>query len=60
VDSEKDRVLVDEFRPKYVPFNNQNHPSLIVLLRYLLKRMSLYEEDDHQRLTTDPTIYTPK
>ncbi|KAI0260707.1 hypothetical protein BGY98DRAFT_1054831 [Russula aff. rugulosa BPL654] len=21
--------------------------------------MSLYQEDDHQRLTTDPTIYTP-
>lgn len=27
--------------------------------RYLLKGMSLYQEDDHQRLTTDPTIYTP-
>ncbi|KAI0300651.1 enhancer of polycomb-like-domain-containing protein [Multifurca ochricompacta] len=39
---EKDRVLVDEFHPKY-----------------LLKGMSLYQEDDHQRLTTDPTIYTP-
>ena len=33
--------------------------SLIALLRYLLKGMSLYQEDDHQRLTTDPTIYTP-
>ena len=21
--------------------------------------MSMYQEDDHQRLTTDPTIYTP-
>ncbi|KAF8489872.1 hypothetical protein F5888DRAFT_1808461 [Russula emetica] len=39
---EKDRVLGDEFHPKY-----------------LLKGMSLYQEDDHQRLTTDPTIYTP-
>ncbi|KAI0262080.1 enhancer of polycomb-like-domain-containing protein [Gloeopeniophorella convolvens] len=39
---EKDRVLVDEYHPKY-----------------LLKGMSLYQEDDHQRLTTDPTIYTP-
>lgn len=29
------------------------------LVRYLLKGMSLYQEDDHQRLTTDPTIYTP-
>ncbi|KAI9437906.1 enhancer of polycomb-like-domain-containing protein [Lactarius psammicola] len=27
--------------------------------KYLLKGMSLYQEDDHQRLTTDPTIYTP-
>jgi hypothetical protein len=26
---------------------------------YLLKGMSLYQEDDHQRLTTDPTIYMP-
>jgi enhancer of polycomb-like protein len=33
--------------------------SLIDSLRYLLKGMSLYQEDDHQRLTTDPTIYTP-
>ncbi|KAI9453934.1 enhancer of polycomb-like-domain-containing protein, partial [Russula earlei] len=39
---ERDRVLVDEFHPKY-----------------LLKGMSLYQEDDHTRLTTDPTIYTP-
>ena len=29
------------------------------LFRYLLKGMSLYQEDDHQWLTTDPTIYTP-
>jgi len=27
--------------------------------KYLLKGMSMYQEDDHQRLTTDPTIYTP-
>ena len=33
--------------------------SLIASFRYLLKGMSLYQEDDHQRLTTDPTIYTP-
>ncbi|KAF8494917.1 hypothetical protein F5888DRAFT_1805235 [Russula emetica] len=39
---EKDKVLGDEFHPKY-----------------LLKGMSLYQEDDHQQLTTDPTIYTP-
>ena len=32
---------------------------LATLLRYLLKRMSLYQKDDHQQLTTDPTIYTP-
>ena len=31
----------------------------MTLFRYLLKGMSLYQEDDHQRLTTDPTIYTP-
>ena len=28
-------------------------------LRYLLKGMPLYQEDDHQRLITDPMIYTP-
>jgi len=33
--------------------------SLIALPRYLLKGMSLYQEDDHERLTADPTIYTP-
>jgi hypothetical protein len=31
---------------------------LMALLRYLLKGMSLYQEDNHQLLTTDPTIYT--
>ena len=56
---EKDRVLVDEFHPKYVTLGSQDRSSLITLLRYLLKGMSLYQEDDHQRLTTDPTIYTP-
>ncbi|KAF8256688.1 hypothetical protein EI94DRAFT_1852452 [Lactarius quietus] len=30
-----------------------------ISLRYLLKGMSLYQEDDYQQLTTDPTIYTP-
>jgi hypothetical protein len=57
---EKDRVLVDEFHPKYAPLlGSQDRSSLTALLRYLLKGMSLYQEDDHQRLTTDPTIYTP-
>jgi enhancer of polycomb-like protein len=56
---EKDRVLVDEFHPKYALLGSQGLPSLTALLRYLLKGMSLYQEDDHQRLTTDPTIYTP-
>jgi hypothetical protein len=51
-------VLVGEFHPEYALFNNQDHPS-IALLRYLLKGMFLYQEDDHQRLTADPTIYTP-
>jgi enhancer of polycomb-like protein len=55
----KDRVLVDEFHPKYAVLGSQNISSLTALLRYLLKGMSLYQEDDHQRLTTDPTIYTP-
>ena len=32
--------------------------SLMASLRYLLKGMSLYQEDDHRWLTTDPTIYT--
>ena len=27
-------------------------------LRYLLKGMPLYQEDDHQQLTTNPMIYT--
>ena len=35
-----------------------NHPLLTALLRYL-KGVSLYWEDDHQRLTTDSTVYTP-
>ena len=56
---EKDRVLVDEFHPKYALLDRQYLSSLTALLRYLLKGMSLYQEDDHQRLTTDPTIYTP-
>ncbi|KAF8495934.1 enhancer of polycomb-like-domain-containing protein [Russula emetica] len=56
---EKDRVLVDEFHPKYALLGSQDLSSLTALLRYLLKGMSLYQEDDHQRLTTDPTIYTP-
>ena len=56
---EKDRVLVDEFHPKYALLDSQNLSLLTSLLRYLLKGMSLYQEDDHQRLTTDPTIYTP-
>jgi enhancer of polycomb-like protein len=56
---EKDRVLVDEFHPKYALLDSQDRTSLTALLRYLLKGMSLYQEDDHQRLTTDPTIYTP-
>jgi enhancer of polycomb-like protein len=56
---EKDRVLVDEFHPKYAVLGSQNLSSLTALLRYLLKGMSLYQEDDHQWLTTDPTIYTP-
>ncbi|KAF8262142.1 hypothetical protein EI94DRAFT_1886678 [Lactarius quietus] len=34
-------------------FMDEYHP------KYLLKGMSLYQEDDHQRLTTDLTIYTP-
>jgi enhancer of polycomb-like protein len=55
----KDRVLVDEFHPKYALFGSQDLSSLTALLRYLLKGMYLYQEDDHQRLTTDPTIYTP-
>ena len=33
--------------------------SLMASLRYLLKGMPLYQEDDHQWLTTDPMIYTP-
>jgi enhancer of polycomb-like protein len=56
---EKDRALVDEFHPKYALLGRQELSSLTALLRYLLKGMSLYQEDDHQRLTTDPTIYTP-
>ncbi|KAF8487810.1 hypothetical protein F5888DRAFT_1639717 [Russula emetica] len=56
---EKDRVLVDESHPKYALLGSQDLSSLTALLRYLLKGMSLYQEDDHQRLTTDPTIYTP-
>ncbi|KAF8496389.1 hypothetical protein F5888DRAFT_1833868 [Russula emetica] len=56
---EKDRVLVDEFHPKYALLGSQDLSSLTALLRYLLKGMSLYQEDDHQQLTTDPTIYTP-
>jgi enhancer of polycomb-like protein len=55
---EKDRALVDEFHPKCVLFSRL-WSSLTVLFRYLLKGMSMYQEDDHQRLTTDPTIYTP-
>ena len=31
----------------------------MALLRYLLKGMSLYQEDNHQQLTTNPMIYTP-
>jgi hypothetical protein len=49
---------VDEFHLKYVCLDNQNHSLLTALLRYL-KGVSLYWEDDHQRLTTDPTVYTP-
>lgn len=56
---EKDRVLVDEFHPKYVLLDGRDRSPLTALPRYLLKGMSLYQEDDHQRLTTDPTIYTP-
>jgi enhancer of polycomb-like protein len=56
---EKDRALVDEFHPKCVLIYYDYASSLTVLCRYLLKGMSLYQEDDHQRLTTDPTIYTP-
>jgi enhancer of polycomb-like protein len=55
---EKDRVLVDEFHPKYVLPTYILSTSLIASLRYLLKGMSLYQEDNHQWLTTDPTIYT--
>jgi enhancer of polycomb-like protein len=29
---EKDRVLVDEFHPRYVSLDNQDHPSLTALL----------------------------
>jgi hypothetical protein len=50
---------MDEFHPKYARLDNTIIHLLIALLRYLLKGMSLYQEDDHQRLTTDPTIYTP-
>ena len=50
---------MDEFHPKYVTLNDKDHPPLTTLLRCLLKGMSLHEEDDQQRLTTDPTIYTP-
>ena len=32
---------------------------LIFSLRYLLKGMLLYQEDVHQQLTTNPTVYTP-
>jgi hypothetical protein len=35
---------------------SQDLSSLTVLLRYLFKGMSLYQEDDHQQLTTDPAI----
>jgi enhancer of polycomb-like protein len=56
---EKDRVLVDEFHPKYAHLGGEDFSLLTALLRYLLKGMSLYQEDDHQWLTTDPTIYTP-
>jgi enhancer of polycomb-like protein len=56
---EKDGVLIDEFHPKYVHLGSEDLSSLTALLRYLLKGMSLYQEDDHQQLTTDPTIYTP-
>lgn len=34
---EKNRVLVDEFHPKYAILNNQDYPLLTALLRYLLK-----------------------
>ena len=37
-----------------------NHVTLLASLRYPLKgRMSLYQEDDHQQLTTNLTIYMP-
>ncbi|KAN0130003.1 hypothetical protein V8E53_012157 [Lactarius tabidus] len=47
-------------------FNTDNKPSVghngtneKDRMLYLLKGMSLYQEDDHQWLTTDPTIYMP-
>ena len=55
---EKDRVLMDEFHPKYVLLDHQYLSLLTALLIYLLKGMSLYQEMFHQRLTTNPTIYT--
>jgi hypothetical protein len=50
---EKDRVLVDEFHPKYVRLDNHGHPFLTAILRYLLKGVSLHQEDDHRSPVDD-------
>ena len=46
--------------PSQVCLSYLDHMTLLIFsLRYLLKGMSLYQEDNHQQLTTNPTVYTP-